>query len=120
MKIWVDDIRQAPEGYVWCHSVNEVKMLIDELMAYEDGQLDELDFYHLDDYTPGPHILDLDHDAGTFAGDGGDYVNILNYLEFRAFHGSNINFDFHIHSFNPIGVVNMRAIIRHNNWKEIL
>jgi hypothetical protein len=56
MKIWVDDIRQAPEGYVWCHSVNEVKMLIDELMAYEDGQLDELDFYHLDDYTPGPHI----------------------------------------------------------------
>ena len=23
MKIWLDDIRKAPEGYVHCHSVNE-------------------------------------------------------------------------------------------------
>ena len=24
MKIWLDDIRPAPDGYVWCRSVNEV------------------------------------------------------------------------------------------------
>ena len=24
-KIWVDDIRTAPEGYIWCRSVNEAK-----------------------------------------------------------------------------------------------
>ena len=21
MKFWIDDIRSAPDGYVWCHSV---------------------------------------------------------------------------------------------------
>lgn len=25
MKIWLDDIRPAPEGYVWCKSVNIAK-----------------------------------------------------------------------------------------------
>ena len=29
MKIWLDDIREAPEGYILCHSVNEAKRLID-------------------------------------------------------------------------------------------
>lgn len=24
MKLWVDDIRPAPEGYKWCHSVFRV------------------------------------------------------------------------------------------------
>ena len=28
MKIWVDDVRPAPEGYVWKKSVNEAKMFI--------------------------------------------------------------------------------------------
>ena len=30
MKIWVDDIRPAPDGYVWRKSVNSVKRLIKE------------------------------------------------------------------------------------------
>ncbi|MFR8899905.1 cyclic-phosphate processing receiver domain-containing protein [Hominenteromicrobium sp.] len=28
MKIWLDDMRPAPEGFVWCRSVNEAKRLI--------------------------------------------------------------------------------------------
>ena len=28
MKLWVDDIRPAPNGYVWCKSVNEAKEAI--------------------------------------------------------------------------------------------
>ena len=28
MKLWIDDVRPAPEGYVWCKSVNEAKTLI--------------------------------------------------------------------------------------------
>ena len=23
MKLWVDDVRPAPKGYVWCNSVND-------------------------------------------------------------------------------------------------
>ena len=29
MKIWLDDIRPAPEGYVWCKSVNSAKRTIE-------------------------------------------------------------------------------------------
>ena len=28
MKLWIDDVRPAPEGYVWCKSVNEAKRVI--------------------------------------------------------------------------------------------
>ena len=28
MKLWIDDVRPAPEGYVWCKSVNEAKQTI--------------------------------------------------------------------------------------------
>lgn len=28
MKLWVDDIRRPPEGYLWAKSVNMAKVLI--------------------------------------------------------------------------------------------
>ena len=28
MKIWVNDIRPAPSGYMWCKSVNKAKSTI--------------------------------------------------------------------------------------------
>ena len=99
LKIWVDDVRPAPEGYVWLKSVNEVKK-----------------------YLADPHILcnyeikliDLDHDAGDYAKDGGDYVRILDYLEMVGYNG-----DLRIHSMNAVGVQNMRNIIQKNGWREI-
>ena len=33
MKIWVDDIRPAPEGYVWCQTTNEVKHVIQNIFS---------------------------------------------------------------------------------------
>ena len=99
LKIWVDDVRPAPEGYIWLKSVNEVKK-----------------------YLADPHILcnyeikliDLDHDAGDYAKDGGDYIRILDYLEMVGYNG-----DLRIHSMNPVGVQNMRNIIQKNGWREI-
>ena len=99
LKIWVDDVRPAPEGYIWLKSVNEVKK-----------------------YLADPHILcnyeikliDLDHDAGDYAKDGGDYVRILDYLEMVGYNG-----DLRIHSMNAVGVQNMRNIIQKNGWREI-
>lgn len=29
-KIWLDDIRVAPDGYYWCTSVNDTKYYIQE------------------------------------------------------------------------------------------
>ena len=28
MKLWIDDVRPAPDGYVWCKSVEEAKNTI--------------------------------------------------------------------------------------------
>ena len=60
-------------------------------------------------------VIDLDHDAGDYADDGGDYIKILDYLE-----ETERDYPIHIHSMNPVGVENMRRIIRRNEWTEVL
>ena len=106
MKIWVDDIRPAPDGYRIARSVNEAKELIEsyELMRIVSGGKH---YYNID-------LIDLDHDAGDYACDGGDYINILNWLE-----ETGRNYPIRIHSMNPVGVENMRRIIRKNGWREV-
>lgn len=62
-------------------------------------------------------LISLDHDAGDFARDGGDYVKLLDWLEEEGI--VDTGYFFHIHSQNPVGVENMRRIIEHNNWREV-
>lgn len=119
--LWIDDLRDPPnrpdEKYIIARSTNEAKQRI-ELMDQDmwmDWYIDGIPLEELHGFD----IIDLDHDAGVYAPDGGDYINVLGYLEERAYHGYKINFKFRIHSFNPVGVVNMRAIIERNGWEEI-
>lgn len=98
MKIWLDDIRPAPEGYFWCRSVNSAKK---KIISCEQSS----DFIE---------IINIDHDAGEYAIDGGDYIKLLDWLE-----ETNRNYPIHIHSLNTVGVINMRRIIQRNNWTEI-
>ena len=114
LKLWVDDVRPAPEGYVWAKSVNEAKNIIGWTMAkFREsaikGYIDE-DLY-ID-------VIDLDHDAGDYVNDGGDYIKLLDWLEW-LYDGQRTFTEFHIHSMNPVGVANMRRIIERNGWKEI-
>ena len=114
MKLWVDDVRPAPAGYVWCKSVNQAKeTIVQALAAFREsvvrGFVDE-DLY-LD-------VIDLDHDAGEYAKDGGDYIELLNWLEWLH-QDQGTYTQFHIHSMNPVGVANMRRIIQRNGWEEI-
>jgi hypothetical protein len=99
MKIWVDDVRPAPEGYYWCKSVNETKEVIKRYMQW----------------NMRIELLDMDHDAGDFASDGGDYIEILNWLEEYMI----CYFPIRIHSMNPVGVENIRRIIQRNGWNEV-
>lgn len=102
MKIWIDDIRPAPEGYIWCKSVNEV---IDTISLS-------------DEYFDLPiTLIDMDHDAGDYASDGGDYIKFLDYCE--ECWGKDLPFDIRIHSMNPVGRQNMLAICEKNNWKVV-
>ena len=107
MKLWVDDIRPAPEGYKWCHSVYRVLKEI-QLREYEIKE-----FGDIEDIEP-IELIDLDHDAGDYYMYGGDYIKILDWLE-----KTGRNYTIRIHSMNPVGVENMRRIIRRNGWKEV-
>ena len=108
MKLWIDDERPAPEGYVWCKSVNSAKKLI---VAIQEAKWYSGELYNIDYEI---ELIDIDHDAGDYACDGGDYIKLLDWLE-----ETGRNYPIHIHSANSVGVENMRRIIERNGWKEI-
>lgn len=115
MKLWVDDVRPAPEGYLWARSTRDA--------------LRKIVLEHKDEIE----LIDLDHDAGDFAKDGGDFIGVLRELERLSHKTTSVDgvkfhgywhkrcqeIAFRLHSMNPVGVANMRAIIQRNNWKEV-
>ena len=103
LKLWIDDVRPAPEGYVWCKSVNGAKMVI-----MNSG------LYALKNESKTIELIDIDHDAGEFVHEGGDYIKLLDWLE-----ETGRSYPIHIHSMNSVGVENMRRIIQRNGWKEV-
>jgi hypothetical protein len=126
MKLWIDDIRPAPEGYEWIKSVNEAKRKIIEIEKQinfiEKKANDAFKNYHRIQALQIRKlakrreimVIDIDHDAGDYVDDGGDYIKLLDWLE-----ETGRNYPIHIHSKNPVGVENMRRIIERNGWKEI-
>lgn len=98
MKLWVDDVRPAPDGYIWAHSVWRAIKEID-LAAQRDEPIE---------------LIDLDHDSGDYWQYGGDYIKLLDWLE-----ETGRNYPIRIHSMNPVGVANMRRIIQRNGWTEV-
>ena len=130
MKLWIDDVRPAPKGYVWCKSVVDAIGcigLFEKTVACYQWEIDTANFPQL---HRGLHpivenlqkelekhkieLIDIDHDAGEFVKDGGDYIRLLDWLE-----ETGRNYPIRIHSMNPVGVANMRAIIYRNNWREV-
>ena len=110
MKLWIDDLRPAPTGYTWVKTVNDAKWYIESA-----EEIEEL----FPTGTPVIKLIDLDHDAGDCRAAGGDYINILNWLEYRQHNQNGKIYPIRIHSFNPVGCVNMRAIIERNGWEEV-
>lgn len=105
MKLWVDDIRPAPNGYIWAKSVNEARWRIesaeDVVAIFPDDKL-------------AVELIDVDHDAGDYVLNGGDYIKLLDWLE-----ETGRNYPIRIHSMNPVGRENMRRIIQRNGWTEV-
>ena len=103
MKLWIDDVRPAPEGYIWCLSTHQAKCVIERI----ESNFSDKPYYTVE-------LIDIDHDAGDYAFDGGDYIKLLDWLE-----ETGRSYPIHIHSMNPVGVANMRAIIERNGWEEV-
>ena len=94
MKIYLDDVRVAPEGFVHARSVNQAIKLIEQ---YE--KLEEIE------------LIDLDHDLGDYVKDGGDGIKLLDYLvENQKF------YPVKLHTMNPVGRQNMQRVID-RYWK---
>lgn len=99
MKLWVDDVRTAPnDNYFWVVSVEQA---IDIIKVSER-------------FNQPIELIDIDHDAGNYAQYGGDYIKLLDWLE-----ETGRNYPIRIHSMNPVGVENMRRIIQKNGWTEV-
>ena len=96
MKLWLDDLRPVPYGYEGAKSVNEAKKLIQE--AEHNGIEIE--------------ALDLDHDLGDYADQGGDAIRLLDWLAERG-----TFYPVENHTANPVGRANMERILA-RYWGE--
>lgn len=96
MKLWIDDVRPAPQGYMWIITTTEA---IKTILAFRND-IEE---------------ISLDHDAGDYVAYGGDYIKILDKMEEKGIN----NISIHLHTANPVGRENMRRIIKKNEWKEV-
>ena len=115
IKIWVDDERPIPsrEYECLCDSVNETLFTI--------GRKYNAPRFNRKNKTFEEIMLDLDHDAGEYVADGGDYINILKALSqpwAGRWFGDGDLLKIRFHSMNPVGVKNMRAIVENCSWME--
>lgn len=91
--IYLDDIRGTPSGYIHTKSVNETRHLIENLN--NSGY---------DDFT-----LDLDHDLGDYADDGGDgYKLVLWLIETER---NNSHYIVKCHSANSVGKEHIEGLV---------
>lgn len=88
MKIWLDDERSSPEGWVWLTSVDFAILLLEQREDIEE--------------------ISLDHDLGLINQlDGG---TVLNYLE-RRFYELGVRPPLiHIHTQNPVAKIWMTKV----------
>lgn len=98
MKIWVDDVREAPHGYFRCYSVNQAIQLV---TAFDTLFKQGIEEYKVEE-------VDCDHDMGDYFYDGGDGTELVNWLVKNGFMQQIV-----IHTMNPVGRQNMLAIIKY-------
>lgn len=102
--IWLDDIRPNPYGVKWSRTVRSVRTAKQLTLWAINAGFTSITF-------------DLDHDLGDYAEYDGDGIDFVNWLV-ENFHNTNLDFIFHFHSMNSVGVQNMRNAIK-KYWKEI-
>ena len=97
MKLWLDDIRQAPEGWTW--------------HLHVDNMIDDIKWLMCHNKTI--EMISLDNDLGELEKEGYKVLDWLERLQIP------IEFGIHIHSANPVARDRMRATIQRNGWTEV-
>ncbi len=89
LKIWLDDIREMPEGFdIW------VKTELDAILLIGKGNVSHISF---------------DHDLGENAGNG---YNVAACIEHDAYYGKIPQLTWDVHSQNPVGRKNIEACMK--------
>jgi len=94
VKIWIDDMRTAPDGFLWCKT-------------YESA-IEMLDYFSSCNYDI--KVVDFDHDLGEEKS-GYDVAKYI--VEYQLPIGS-----FRVHSMNPVGRRNIEQLLTHYGYKE--
>lgn len=84
MKIYLDDIRECPDGFVLCRTAKEAFQMIDS------GKVDHISF---------------DHDLGTML----TGYDVAVYIELQVAAGRILCPDWSIHTANPVGRQSIQA-----------
>lgn len=96
-RIWLDDVRPAPEGWDWYLTA---EAMIDDMRR-------------LINHGAKIEMISLDNDLGEGCMEG---YKVLDWLESLQIF---VPFGIHIHTSNPVARERMRAVIQRNGWKEI-
>ena len=81
---------------MWCKSVNEAKDTVLMLELYTTVN----EYYKVE-------LIDLDHDAGDFVNEGGDYIKLMDWLVERG-----TLYPLAFHSQNCVGMEYMKRMYR--------
>lgn len=97
INIWLDDIRPAPDGFIWVKNVNEVICLF-------------LHYQNLDKMKCDINIISLDNDLGENEEEG---YKVLDEIE--EIYKNNIGIflpnEIRVHSANPVARKRMQQVI---------
>ena len=118
MKFWIDDLRPAPEGYVWVKTVESAIYEITRYNRESDWNWEQYILGHIDRETFERfakvwviEIISCDNDLGEHEAEG---YKLLDWLE-----ATGRSYPIRIHSANPVARERMRAIIQCNGWTEV-
>lgn len=90
IKIWLDDWREAPTGYVGVKSVDDAKQMIENCEALGLPIV----------------LVDCDYDLGMYEVCGGNGLDFLEWLDQRGTH-----YPAEVHSSHPVGSMRMENFI---------
>ena len=88
MKLWLDDVRPAPEGW------RAVQTAAEAIAVLASG---------------GVELVSLDHDLGP--AEAGTGYDVASWIEEQAASGTLRRLAWRVHSANPVGVDRMRAAL---------
>lgn len=96
VKLWLDDVREAPDGWLWVRTAREALAILKTVVVDE---------------------ISLDHDLGldgvTAEDENGQSgYDVARYIEEMAYEGRMSRLKWSVHSSNPVGRKRMEAALR--------